>query len=127
MAPAALLTDAWLAECNAALASLPGRPEHDRVVLTELVEGTRPPQHPAITLVADATGVRLEPGADDESSATLSVSLEDAEALQSGSLRPADALAEGRVRVRGDLRAVVEGIELLAAASALLRARRGSD
>ena len=47
----------------------------------------------------------------------------DAEALHEGSLDPATALAEGRVRVRGDLRAIVEAVSVLAAAHARLRAR----
>ena len=37
-----------------------------------------------------------------------------------GELEPADALADGRVRVRGDLAALVAGQDVLAAAAAQL-------
>ena len=42
-----------------------------------------------------------------------------------GELDPADALAAGRVRVRGDLAALVAGQDVLAAASARLGAELG--
>ena len=45
---------------------------------------------------------------------------EDALALALGRLDPADALAAGRVRVRGDLAALVAGQEVLAAAASRL-------
>ncbi len=124
MAPARLLTDEWLEECNAALAAC--GPAAGELVLTEHVTGATPPQHGAVTLVADATGVRLQPGIDERATATLTISLGDAEALQAGTLGPAEALAQGRVRVRGDLRAVVEGMDLLARAHRALRDRRGA-
>jgi hypothetical protein len=47
----------------------------------------------------------------------------DAAALHDGELDPARALTEGRVRVRGELRAVVEAVTVLAAAHAAMRAR----
>jgi hypothetical protein len=53
-------------------------------------------------------------------SATIVLGYEDALALAHGRLDPADALAEGRIRVRGDLAALVAGQEVLAAAAALL-------
>ena len=42
----------------------------------------------------------------------------DALAMAHGELDPADALAAGRVRVRGDLAALVAGQDVLAAAAA---------
>jgi hypothetical protein len=53
-------------------------------------------------------------------SATIVLGYEDALALAHGRLDPADALAEGRIRVRGDLAALVAGQEVLAAAAARL-------
>ena len=44
----------------------------------------------------------------------------DARAMARGELDPADALAAGRVRVRGDLAALVAGQDILAAAATLL-------
>jgi hypothetical protein len=52
--------------------------------------------------------------------ATIALGYTDALALALGRLDPADALAAGRVRVRGDLAALVAGQEVLAAAAALL-------
>jgi putative sterol carrier protein len=59
------------------------------------------------TLVAGAT-------------ATIALGYVDAQAMALGRLDPADALAAGRVRVRGDLAALVAGQEVLAAAAARL-------
>jgi hypothetical protein len=61
-------------------------------------------------------------GAGSEAPATATIALEytDALALALGRLDPADALAAGRVRVRGDLAALVAGQEVLAAATGLL-------
>jgi putative sterol carrier protein len=52
--------------------------------------------------------------------ATIALGYADALALALGRLDPADALAAGRVRVRGDLAALVAGQEILAAAAGLL-------
>ncbi len=59
---------------------------------------------------------------DSETTATATIVLDydDARAMALGQLDPADALADGRVRVRGDLAALVAGQEVLAAASAHL-------
>ena len=53
-------------------------------------------------------------------SATIALEYADALALALGRMDPADALAAGRVRVRGDLAALVAGQEVLAAAAARL-------
>jgi hypothetical protein len=123
--PAALFTDEWLAECNLALAELsaPLKSDTDRLVVTELITRAPHGRHGAITLVADARGVRLAAGEDPAASAWLTVSMPDAEALHAGSLDPARALVEGRIRIRGDFRAVVDAVGLLAAAHDVLRAR----
>jgi hypothetical protein len=121
---APLFTDEWLEECNSALAELPGLDDERRpVVVTELVADAPPGAHGAVTLVADHDGVRLIAGDAPAASAWLTVSMHDAEALHAGELDPATALTEGRVRVRGDLRAVVELMSVLAEAHARLRAR----
>jgi hypothetical protein len=122
--PAALFTDEWVAECNQALAQL-GAPvlTADRLVVTELVAEAPPGRHAAITLVADAASAHLVAGEDPAASAWLTVSMSDAEALHEGSLDPARALVEGRIRIRGDFRAVVDAVGMLAAAHEALRAR----
>jgi len=121
---APLFTDAWIDECNAALAELPALDDtRGPLLVTELVTDAPEGAHDAITLVADHAGVRLHAGEVPAASAWLTVSMRDAEALHAGALDPATALAEGRVRVRGDLRAVVELVSVLAEAHARLRAR----
>ena len=57
---------------------------------------------------------------DTPATATIVLGYADALALSTGELDAADALADGRVRVRGDLAALVAGQEVLAAASAQL-------
>jgi putative sterol carrier protein len=64
-------------------------------------------------LALDSDGA---PGA----TATIALRYTDALALALGELDPADALAQGRVRVRGDLAALVAGQEVLAAAASRL-------
>ena len=124
MPAAPLFTDAWLAECNAALAELPGPDAaRGRLVVTELVADAPEGAHDAITLVADHDGVRLLAGDDAAASAWLTIAMQDAEALHAGDLDPATALTSGRIRVRGDLRSVVELVSVLAEAHARLQAR----
>jgi hypothetical protein len=119
-----LFTDAWLEECNAALASAPGLEEGRRtLVVTELVPDAPDDAHAAVTLMADTDGVRLVAGERPGTSAWLTVSMADADALHRGVIDPARALTEGRVRVRGDLSAVVELVSVLADAHTRLRAR----
>jgi hypothetical protein len=55
-----------------------------------------------------------------EASATIALGYADALALALGRLDPADALSQGRVRVRGDLAALVAGQEVLAVAASRL-------
>jgi hypothetical protein len=120
------LSDEWLADCNVALAALgpDARDEGARpLVVTEVVTGAPADVNGTVTLVADEAGVRLVAGPLDAASAWLTVSIADAAALHDGELDPARALTEGRVRVRGELRAVVEAVTVLAAAHAAMRAR----
>jgi hypothetical protein len=55
-----------------------------------------------------------------EATATIALGYTDALALALGRLDPADALSQGRVRVRGDLAALVAGQEVLAVAATRL-------
>lgn len=123
MGDAAFLTDDWLAACNAALATAPPVADGRRLVVTELVPDAPAGAHRAVTLVADDEGVRLRAGDDPRATAWLTLQLRDAAALHDGALDPAAALAEGRVRVRGDLAAVVALASVLADAHERLRGR----
>jgi hypothetical protein len=62
----------------------------------------------------------LDPDGEGATTATIALAYADALALALGRLDPADALAAGRVRVRGDLAALVAGQQILAAAAGLL-------
>jgi hypothetical protein len=93
-------------------------------VVTEHVTGAPDSVHDVVTLVADDQGVQLIGGEVPGATAWLTIAMHDAEALHDGSLTPAVALTEGRLRVRGDLRAVVDAVGLLASAHAAMRARR---
>jgi hypothetical protein len=73
--------------------------------------------------VADGRAhLTLDPDGAHAAAATATIALGYADALDLalGRLDPADALAAGRVRVRGDLAALVAGQEVLAAAAARL-------
>jgi hypothetical protein len=76
--------------------------------------------HAHLALDTDGIGAGVEVEAQAEATATIALGYADALALALGRLDPADALAAGRVRVRGDLAALVAGQEVLAAAAGLL-------
>jgi hypothetical protein len=67
-------------------------------------------------------GLSLDLDARTEGTATIVLGYPDALAMARGELDPADALAAGRVRVRGDLAALVAGQDVLAAATQRLGA-----
>jgi len=74
-----------------------------------------------VLTVADGRArLALDPGHERAGTATIALTYADALAMARGELDPADALAAGRVRVRGDLAALVAGQDVLAAASARL-------
>ncbi|MFZ0249301.1 MAG: SCP2 sterol-binding domain-containing protein [Acidimicrobiales bacterium] len=62
----------------------------------------------------------LDPGGTTNGTATIVLGYAEALAMARGELDPADALAAGRVRVRGDLAALVAGQDVLAEAAARL-------
>jgi hypothetical protein len=134
---ARFLSPAWAAELDAALRGLElprsgpeagtsttGTPVGPVTVVQE-VSGT-PDGDVRLILEIEAGGVRLRvetpddghpPG--DESplpTVTIAVSYADAASLSRGELTPAEALNAGRIRVRGDLSALVAGQEMLVAA-----------
>src|SRR5271157_4929432 len=71
--------------------------------------------------VADGSAhLHLDPEGRVVGTATIVLGYPDALSLARGELDPADALAAGRVRVRGDLAALVAGQDVLAEAAAQL-------
>jgi putative sterol carrier protein len=134
---ARFLSPAWAAELDAALRGLelprtgpeprpgtPGTPTGPVTVVQE-VRGT-PDGDVRLILEIDEGAVRLRvetpeagPAPGDESplpTVTIAVSYADAASLSRGELTPAEALNAGRIRVRGDLSALVAGQEMLVAA-----------
>jgi hypothetical protein len=74
-----------------------------------------------VLTVADGRArLALDPSGDVAGTATIVLGYADAAAMARGELDPADALAAGRVRVRGDLAALVAGQDVLTAAATRL-------
>ena len=74
-----------------------------------------------VLTVADGRAhLALDPSGDLTGTATIVLGYADAAAMARGELDPADALAAGRIRVRGDLAALVAGQDVLAAAATRL-------
>jgi putative sterol carrier protein len=134
---ARFLSPAWAAELDAALRgvarpptgleSRPGTPGTPTGTVTVVQEvGGTPDGDVRLILQIDEGEVHLRveaaddgPPPGDESplpTVTIAVSYADAASLSRGELTPAEALNAGRIRVRGDLSALVAGQELLVAA-----------
>jgi hypothetical protein len=75
-----------------------------------------------LTIAEGHAHLALDPdgAASDAADVTMLLGYDDALAMAQGALQPADALAAGRVRVRGDLSALVAAQSVLQAASAML-------
>jgi len=86
------------------------------------VDGTDRAEEVRVVLtVADGRAhLELDPEGRIGGTATIVLGYSDALSMARGELDPADALAAGRVRVRGDLAALVAGQDVLAAAAARL-------
>ncbi len=74
----------------------------------------------ALTVAGGRAHLMLDPEGEVRGTATIVLDYADALAMARGEFAPADALAAGRVRVRGDLAALVAGQDVLAAAAARL-------
>jgi hypothetical protein len=78
--------------------------------------------HVVLSVADGRAHLALDPGGERAGTATIVLGYPEALAMARGELDPADALAAGRVRVRGDLAALVAGQDVLAAAAARLGA-----
>ena len=76
--------------------------------------------HLVLTVAEGRARLALDPTGTVSGTATIVLGYADALALARGALDPADALAAGRVRVRGDLAALVAGQDVLAEAATRL-------
>ncbi len=78
-----------------------------------------------LTVTEGRARLALDPTGERAGTATIVLGYVDAAAMARGELDPADALAAGRVRVRGDLAALVAGQDVLAAAASRLGTELG--
>jgi hypothetical protein len=81
--------------------------------------------HVVLTVADGRARLGLDPTGEVGGTATIVLGYAEALAMARGELDPADALAAGRVRVRGDLAALVAGQEVLAEAAARLGTELG--
>jgi hypothetical protein len=99
----------WFVALNETLtrAGVPtlGDRDHLRVVL-EFVDAPSSTPH-AMTLTVNADGAVAEPGDHLAADAVVRLTYADAEALTQGTLESAVALREGRLKVSGDVQALV--------------------
>jgi putative sterol carrier protein len=78
--------------------------------------------HVVLSVDGGRCSLALDPSGERTGTATIVLGYPEALAMARGELDPADALAAGRVRVRGDLAALVAGQDVLAAAASRLGA-----
>ena len=109
------LTEALAAASEGSLAAADGTFSVAQVVTG--VPGEAAAVRTVFSVAAGSARLALDPASEVPATATIVLGYDDALAMAQGRLDPADALAAGRVRVRGDLAALVAGQSLLAAAA----------
>jgi SCP-2 sterol transfer family len=116
------LTDAVAAAGAGSLAAADGRFSVVQVVtgVPEDVQAGGGDVHLVLTVAEGKARLGLDPAGTLGGTATIVLGYAEALAMARGELDPADALAAGRVRVRGDLAALVAGQDVLAEAAARL-------
>ena len=116
------LSDAIAAAGTGSLAAADGRFSVVQVV-TGVPDEVQPgggDVHLVLTVAEGRARLALDPVGTLGGTATIVLGYPEALAMARGDLDPADALASGRVRVRGDLAALVAGQDVLAEAAARL-------
>jgi hypothetical protein len=112
------LSEAMAAAGEGSLAAADGTFSVAQVVTG--VPGAASAVRTVFTVAGGSARFVLDPSGEVPATATVVLAYDDALAMAQGRLDPADALAAGRVRVRGDLAALVAGQSLLAVAAARL-------
>jgi putative sterol carrier protein len=112
---ARFLSDEWLAELTGAVASdeqvsLAAAGIH--LTVQQVVVGPNGSQTHYSTRVEDGR-VELSPGRLDDADVTITEDYDTAAALAQGETTPQDAILAGKVRVSGDLGALLKGQEVL--------------
>lgn len=111
------LSEDWIAGVNASLAHAGPAPAGARTVRVVLEFPDAPGVLPhALTFTLSPEGASVAVGDHLAADALVRLSFDDARSMVAGGFTSADALREGRVKVRGDLDAVVALVEWLRAA-----------
>jgi SCP-2 sterol transfer family len=116
------LSDAVAAAGAGSLAAADGRFSVVQIVtgVPEDVQAGGGDVHLVLTVAEGKARLGLDPAGTVGGTATIVLGYAEALAMARGALDPADALAAGRVRVRGDLAALVAGQDVLAEAAVRL-------
>ncbi len=116
------LTDAVAAAAAGSLAAADGRFSVVQVVtgVPAHVQAAGGDVHLVLSVADGRARLGLDPAGTVGGTATIVLGYAEALAMARGELDPADALAAGRVRVRGDLAALIAGQDVLAEAAARL-------
>jgi SCP-2 sterol transfer family len=116
------LSDAVAAAGAGSLAAADGTFSVVQVVtgVPEDVQAAGGDVHLVLAVAGGRASLALDPSGTAGGTATIVLGYAEALAMARGELDPADALAAGRVRVRGDLAALVAGQDVLAEAAARL-------
>jgi len=105
------LSDEWFEALNSPLVHIAIEPEimnkRDVIRVVMQLEDGPSGKPKAITLTLRPNGVSLEAGDHLAADTIIRLRYDDAEALTSGKLSSAEALRDGRVKVRGDIGAIV--------------------
>jgi putative sterol carrier protein len=104
------LSTEWFQGLNETFESASAPPfEADDATLRVVIEFPDAPNNGphAITFSIDASGARVESGDHLGADAIMQISYADAAALTAGEIDGASALRDGRVKVRGDINAIV--------------------
>ena len=121
---AGFLTDAWLDELDAAARSA-GAPSGSHLVVQQVVVPDEPDgREVAYALVLDGGHLRVERGRVPGADVTFTQDRATAEAIHRGELSAQVAFMQGRLRLGGDLRSVIDrAVELAAIDDVLAGAR----
>lgn len=110
------LSEGWFESLSATLneaGPVPIGDEHEVFRVVFEFTGTPATLPHALTFVMSAAGASVSPGDHLYADALIRLSYEDAVALTSGALDSAGALREGRIKVRGDVNAIIPLLDWL--------------
>jgi putative sterol carrier protein len=119
------LSPEWFAQVNASLAASAAPDGDVHVVVQQLVTGG-PEGDVAFALTVDGGEVRFQPGAVERADATISEDYDTAAALYRGEVDLRDAFLDGRVKVRGNMSALITHQHVLVGIAPLADAVRGT-